>query len=349
MTDDGDIRIERRGRLGLVTLDRQPALNALTHPMVQEMRAALDAWADDPAVDVVAVTAAPGRAFCAGGDIRQVYEMGRAGDPRRNLFFRDEYRLNALIERYPKPYVAIVDGLCMGGGVGISAHGPHRVASERLVFAMPEVGIGFFPDVGGTYLLSRMPSQLGLYLGLTGSAIRLADAHLAGVGTDAVAPDAGPAIIERLAERGSVDAALSGQTLPIAPAPLAPRLAMIERAFSGREIGEILHRLDAEEGEHAAFAAETAATIRSRSPTSLELTFHALRRARTMSFSECMVMEYRLLCHILEGHDFYEGVRAAVVDKDRRPRWQPAELEDIEIVDIEAHFRPPAGGDIILD
>jgi enoyl-CoA hydratase len=317
--------------------------------MVQEMRAALDAWADDPAVALVAVTAAPGRAFCAGGDIRQVYEMGRAGDPRRNLFFRDEYRLNALIERYPKPYVAIVDGLCMGGGVGISAHGPHRVASERLVFAMPEVGIGFFPDVGGTYLLSRMPSQLGLYLGLTGTAIRLADAHLAGFVTDAVAPEAGPALVERLAETGSVDAALSGLTLPIGPAPLAPRLATIERAFSGREIGEILRRLDAEEGEHAAFAAETAALIRSRSPTSLELTFHALRRARTMSFAECMVMEYRLLCHILKGHDFYEGVRAAVVDKDRLPRWQPAELEDIEIVDIEAHFRPPVGGDIVLD
>ncbi len=347
--DDGDIRIERRGRIGLVTLDRQPAMNALTHPMVLAMRAALDAWADDPSVEAVAVTAAPGRAFSAGGDIRQVYEMGRAGDPRRNLFFRDEYRLNALIERYPKPYVALVDGVCMGGGVGISAHGPHRVATERLVFAMPEVGIGFFPDVGGTYLLSHMPSELGLYLGLTGTSIRLADAHLAGFVTDAVAAEAIPAIVDRLAETGSVDASLEGRAVPVGPAPLAPRLAMIGRAFSAREVGEILRRLDAERGEHAAFAAETAAMIRSRSPTSLELTFHALRRARTMSFSECMVMEYRLLCRILEGHDFYEGVRAAIVDKDRRPRWQPADLEDLEIIDIDAHFQPPAGGDIVLD
>ena len=137
--------------------------------------------------------------------------------------------------------------------------------------------------------------------------------------------------------------------MPIGPAPLADRLGVIERAFSAREVGEILLRLDAETGEHAAFAAETAATIRSRSPTSLELTFHALRRARKMSFSECMVMEYRLLCRILEGHDFYEGVRAAIVDKDRRPRWQPADLDELEVLDIEAHFRPPAGGDIVLD
>ena len=350
MTDgDGDIRIERRGRLGLVTLDRQPALNALTHDMVLRMRAALDDFAVDPAVVVVAVTAAPGRAFCAGGDIRQVYEMGRAGDPSRNLFFRDEYRLNALIERYPKPYVALVDGVCMGGGVGLSAHGPHRVATERLVFAMPEVAIGFFPDVGGTYILSHMPSELGLYLGLTGMSIRLADAHFAGFVTDAVAPESIAAIIDRLAETGDVEVALAGRTVPIGPAPLAPRLAVIERAFSAREVGEILLRLDTEAGEHAAFAAETAATIRSRSPTSLELTFHALRRARTMSFADCMVMEYRLLCRILEGHDFYEGVRAAIVDKDRRPRWQPAELDELEVLDIDAHFRPPAGGDIVLD
>jgi enoyl-CoA hydratase len=347
--DDGDIRIERRGRLGLVTLDRQPAMNALTHAMVMRLRAALDAFADDAAVAVVAVTAAPGRAFCAGGDVRQVYEMGRAGDPRRNLFFRDEYRLNALIERYPKPYVALVDGVCMGGGVGFSAHGPHRVATERLVFAMPEVAIGFFPDVGGTYLLSRMPSELGLYLGLTGTSIRLADAHLAGFVTDAVPAEALPSIIERLAETGDVDTALAGRTVPVGPAPLAGRLATIAWAFSAHEIGEILARLDAETGEHAPFAAETAAMLRARSPTSLELTFHALRRARKMSFAECMVMEYRLLCHVLDGHDFYEGVRAAIIDKDRRPRWRPAELEDLEVLDIEAHFRPPAGGDLVLD
>lgn len=346
---DGDIRIERHGRLGLVTLDRQPAMNALTHAMVRRLRAALDAFAADPAVAVVAVTAAPGRAFCAGGDIRQVYEMGRAGDPSRNLFFRDEYRLNALIERFPKPYVALVNGICMGGGVGLSAHGPHRVATERLVFAMPEVAIGFFPDVGGTYVLSHMPSELGLYLGLTGTSIRLADAHLAGFVTDAVAPEALPAILDTLAETGNVDAALAGRTVAVGPAPLADRREMIERAFSAGGVGEILDRLETERGEHAAFAAETAATLRSRSPTSLELTFQALRRARHLDFAACMVMEYRLLCRILEGHDFYEGVRAAIVDKDRRPRWRPADLAAVAAADIEAHFRPPTGGDIVLD
>ncbi len=347
--DDGDIRIERRGRLGLVTLDRQPAMNALTHAMVRRMRAALDAFAADPAVAVVAVTAAPGRAFCAGGDIRQVYAMGRAGDPSRNLFFRDEYRLNALIERYPKPYVALVDGVCMGGGVGLSAHGPHRVATERLTFAMPEVAIGFFPDVGGTYVLSRMPSDLGLYLGLTGASIRLADARLAGFVTDTVAPEALPAVIGRLAETGDVDAALAGHTLPAGPAPLAGRLAAIARAFSADDVGDILARLDGETGEHGAFSAETAATIRARSPTSLKLTLQALRRARHLDFAGCMVMEYRVLCHILEGHDFDEGVRAAVIDKDRRPCWRPATLDEVAAADIEAYFRPPAGGDIVLD
>lgn len=347
--DDGDIRIERRGRIGLVTLDRQGALNALTHAMVRRLRAALDDWAVDPAVGAVVVTAAPGRAFCAGGDIRQIYEMGRAGDPRRTEFFCDEYRLNAVIAGYPKPYVALVDGVCMGGGVGISAHGSHRVATENLVFAMPEVGIGFFPDVGGTYLLSRMPSELGFYLGLTGSSVRLADAHLAGFVTDVVAPEAISGIVEQLAATADPDAALAGRTLAVGPAPLADRRSMVARIFASTDVGEILTRLDAETGEHAEFAATTAATMRSRSPTSLEITFHALRRARRMSFAECMVMEYRLLCRILEGHDFYEGVRAALVDKDRRPRWRPAELEDVEIVDVEAHFRPPPGGDIVLD
>jgi enoyl-CoA hydratase len=348
-SDEGDIRCERRGCIGLVTLDRQSAMNALTHDMVRAMRDALDAWSADPRIAAVAVTAAPGRAFCAGGDIRQVYERGRAGGPVPTEFFRDEYRLNALLARYPKPCVAVVDGLCMGGGVGISAHGSHRVATERLLFAMPEVGIGFFPDVGGTFLLSRMPSGIGLYLALTGGAIRLADACLAGFVTHAVAPTAIAGVLDRLADTGDPDVALAGTTIDPGPAPLADRREMIARTFDGDDVGDILARLDAETGEHAAFAAETAAMIRTRSPSSLEVTFHALRRARRMSFADCMVMEYRVLCRILEGHDFYEGVRAAIVDKDRRPRWRPAVLAEVDAAAVEAHFRPPAGGDIVLD
>lgn len=347
--DQGDIRFERRGRIGLVTLDRQPALNALTHAMVLALRDALDGWADDPAVAAVVVTAAPGRAFCAGGDIRQVYEMGRGGGARRNAFFRDEYRLNARIERYPKPYVALVDGVCMGGGVGISAHGSHRVATERLVFAMPEVGIGFFPDVGGTYLLSRMPSGIGLYLALTGGSIRLADACLAGFVTDPVAARDLPEIVGVLAETGDVDRALGGRAVDPGPAPLSTRRATIAHAFGAGSVAEVLRRLDAVTGEHADFAAETAATIRTRSPTSLEVTFAALARASRLDFAACMVMEYRLLCHILEGHDFYEGVRAAIVDKDRRPQWRPADLAAVDRGAVEAHFRSPPGGDIVLD
>jgi len=348
-SDDGDIRFERRGRIGLATLSRPSALNALTHDMVRALRGRLDDWADDPAVAAVVVAAVPGRAFCAGGDIRQVYGMGRSGGPRRNAFFRDEYRMNALIARYPKPYFAIVDGLCMGGGVGISAHGSHRVATERLGFAMPEVGIGFFPDVGGTYLLSRMPSEIGVYLALTGGAIGLADACLAGFVTHPVAAATVPALLERLAETGDPDTALAGATVDAGAAPLAPRREMIARVFGADTVGEVLARLDAERGEHGEFAARTAATIRTRSPTSLAVTLEALRRARRAGFAECMVTEYRMLCRILDGHDFYEGVRAAVVDKDRRPQWRPAALEEVASADVEAHFRTPAEGDIVLD
>jgi enoyl-CoA hydratase len=194
-----------------------------------------------------------------------------------------------------------------------------------------------------------MPSQIGLYLALTGGAIRLADARLAGFVTHPLAPAAIPGVLDRLAETADPDAALAGTAIDPGPAPLADRRQMIARTFAGDDVGDILARLDAEGGEHAAFAAETAATIRSRSPTSLEVTFDALRRAHRLSFAECMVMEYRVLCRILDGHDFYEGVRAAIVDKDRRPQWRPADLAAVDTAAVEAHFRPPPGGDILLD
>ena len=335
-----EILFEKRGRMGLVTLNRPRALNALTHNMALLLEKQLDAWRDDDGIGHVVVRGAGAKAFCAGGDIRHIYEQGLAGDPHQIDFFRDEYRLNAKIKHYPKPYVALIDGIVMGGGVGVSVHGSHRVAGEGIGFAMPEVGIGFFPDVGGTYFLPRMPGETGLYCGLTGARLKQADALWSGVATHAAASAAFADLTDALAEAGSVDTVLADFAVDPGESPLGHQHVMIDAAFGAGSVGEILHRLDSAAGEAADWAAKTATTIRKKSPTSVEIAYHQLRRGAKLDFDACMRLEFRIVSRILKGHDFYEGIRATIIDKDGQPRWHPADFDEIESLDIDAHFAP---------
>jgi len=331
-----DVLFERRGRAGLITLNRPQALNALTRQMCLEIYRQLARWAADDAVAVIVIRGAVDRAFCAGGDIRALYESGRSGTSYVTEFYADEYRLNTQIKEYKKPYVALIDGITMGGGVGVSVHGTHRVVGDRTVFAMPETGIGLFPDVGGTYFLPRLPGQIGMYLALTGARLKAADALYAGIGTHYVSSERQSALVDRLSESGEAgDWAEFAR--PSTAAPLAARRAQIDRLFSGRTVDDVFAALEREGDD---WSAEALRTLRQKSPTSLRLTFRQIREGAHLSFRDCMRLEYRLTCRVMEGHDFYEGVRAAVIDKDQTPKWRPARLEEIGDADIDKYFAP---------
>src|ERR1700731_804870 len=247
MTNDPEILIESRGRLGLITLNRPAALNALTLGMVRSMRSGLDRWATDPAIASVAIRASGSKAFCAGGDILTIYRQKQAGHPEESLvFWAEEYALNRLIQRYPKPYLAFIDGIVMGGGVGVSIHGSHRVAGERFQFAMPEVGIGFFPDVGATYLLPRMPGEAGAYAALTGERLKVADAVATGIASYHVDSARFPELLDALCSNVPVDALLAAFAQSPGGSALIHRSATIDRLFVGDRVEDILGRLDRE-------------------------------------------------------------------------------------------------------
>jgi len=330
---DPHIRSEKRGTLGLLTLDRPKALNALTHGMISAIAGALRDWASDDGVKAVAIRGEGTRAFCAGGDIRAVREEVLAGSNEGARLLADEYRMNALIGAYPKPYVALIHGICMGGGAGVSVHGSHRLADPSLIFAMPETGIGFIPDIGSSHFLSRAPDRLGMYLGLTAASIGLGDAMAAGLITHAVARSDFDAVIAALADGVAVDKAIAPFVRKAAPGPLADHRRRIATIFSAPSVEGVLERLDR---DGSAFAVETAQVIRSRSPTSLKLVFRQLHEAERLSLKECLAMEYRLALRTLAAHDFREGVRAALVDKDRAPKWQPSSLAGVQ--DVEPFF-----------
>jgi enoyl-CoA hydratase len=338
-----DILFERRGAAGLITLNRPQALNAVNHGMVNALAARLAAWAADPAVTRVIIRAAGERAFSAGGDIRALYDLGRAARQADMLpFWRDEYRLNNFIKHYPKPYVALIDGIVIGGGVGISVHGSHRVAGEKFQFAMPEVGIGFFPDVGATWFLPRLPGETGAYCALTGERLRVADALAAGIATHHVAGARFADLTDALAGTVPVDAVIAAFADKPGEGALAALRPTIDRFFAGKSVEAILSALDAADGPHAEWARKAAAVIRTKSPTSLKVALAQVRRGAAWSFSECMRAEFRIVSRIVYGHDFYEGVRATIIDKDNAPRWRPAELAGVAEPAVEAHFAPLA-------
>jgi enoyl-CoA hydratase len=341
-----DILFARRGAAGLVTLNRPQALNAVTFEMVRALARQLAEWEGDAAVTRVIVIAAGERAFSAGGDLRALYDLGRAGRYQAALtFWRTEYALNALIKHYRKPYVALIDGIVMGGGAGISVHGSHRVAGNGFAFAMPEVGVGFIPDVGATWFLSRMPGELGLYCALTGARLGPADGIASGIATHRVDSGRFSDLIEGLCGNVSVDALLGAFADPAGEGPLAPLVPIIDRLFKRDTVEGILAALDAAAsggGTEADFARATAASIREKSPTSLKIALAQLRRGRSLNFAECMRSEFRIVSRLVFGHDFYEGIRSLIIDKDQTPRWRPPSLAAVSDADVERHFEAPA-------
>lgn len=336
---EDEVLVREEGRVGRLTLNRPRALNALSHTMVLRVEQALLAWRSDPDVAAVVLTGAGERGLCAGGDIRAIYEDARVGGSASAEFWRDEYRLNALIARYPKPYVALMDGIVMGGGVGVSAHGSVRVVTERSRVAMPETGIGFVPDVGGTYLLGRAPGELGTHLALTGEAVGAADAMLCGLADHFVPSERLDALVAELT-RAPVDDVLSRYTAEAPPGELAAHREWIDECYAADTVEEIVERLLAH-GDPA--AKEAAVTLSAKSPTSLKVTLAAVRRARRLgSLERVLEQEYRVSCAALTCPDLVEGIRAQVIDKDRTPRWSPATLAEVTEEDVARFFAAPA-------
>ena len=347
MPPNAEILFDRRGAAGLVTLNRPQALNAVTYAMVRSLSGKLADWAHDSSVTRVIITAAGERAFSAGGDLRALYDLHQAGRIDEALaYWRDEYRLNAFIKHYRKPYVSLIDGVMMGGGVGLAIHGSHRVAGDRFRFAMPEVGIGFFPDVGASWFLSRLPGELGTYCGLTGERLDASEGVRAGLATHRVNSARFADLLEALCGNVSVDAVIGAFSEPLGPEPgVMAHPRPIDRLFKFDRIEDLLAALDAaaaKNGTDAAFARSTAALIRTKSPTSLKVTLALIRRGRMLDFDECMRTEFRVVSRIAAGHDFYEGIRSVIIDRDRNPRWRPSALEAISQADVERHFAPLA-------
>ncbi|MEV6723755.1 enoyl-CoA hydratase/isomerase family protein [Streptomyces xanthochromogenes] len=326
------------GRAAHLVLNRPKALNALTHAMVRSIDRALTDWEHDPAIEVVVLTGAGDRALCAGGDIRAIHEDARGGDGTASRdFWRDEYRLNARIARYPKPYVAVMDGIVMGGGVGVSAHGSVRLVTERSRVAMPETGIGFVPDVGGTYLLGLAPGELGTHVALTGAQLNAGDALLCGLADHCVPSVELPGLLAGLADRPLRE--VLQRYVGEAPASaLAAERDWIDDCYAADTVEEILGRLLA----HGAPAAKEAAeTLLAKSPSALKATLESLRRARRLaSLEEVLDQEYRVSCAALSTPDLVEGIRAQVIDKDRAPHWNPGTLAEVADADVARYFAP---------
>jgi enoyl-CoA hydratase len=346
----GDVLIRAEEGVGWISLNRPSALNALTTEMCQAMTQALIAWREDPDVRVVVIDHHEGRGFCAGGDVRALVESVAGDGAAAKDFFATEYRLNALIKFFPKPYVAFMDGLTMGGGVGVSVHGAYRIATENTQFAMPETGIGLFPDVGASWVLPRLPGAVGTYMALTGARLDGADCLHAGLATHYCSSDLLDVVrVQIVQAAGARDpaAALKHAIDDSCEAPgeagLAATRARIDHAYAGETIEEILAGLAAHEG---AWAQAQAATLAAKAPLSLKVALRQMQEgARANSFSDVMRMEYRLALRLAFAHDFTEGVRALVIEKDNKPKWAPATLADVTADMVEAAFSPLDAGE----
>lgn len=338
MAESDDILFEIRGRLGLVTLNRPQALNAFTLDMYRRLDPVLRAWETDPAIGVVAIQGAGDRAFCAGGDIRAIYEAGRGIGPDPGLtrdFFREEYRLIRRVHRYAKPYIALIDGITMGGGAGMALNGRYRVATERTVFAMPENGIGLFPDVGATRFLNACPGRVGRYLGLTGARLGAADAIYCGLATHFVPFERLEALLAGLA-RGEDFAGFAADP---GPPPLKARQAEIDRLFGADTVEAILAGLDEATGK----------SVLRGSPTSLKIFLRQMEVGRDYDLDAALRLEYRISQHVMAGHDFYEGVRALIIDRDQKPAWQPATLAEVDAATVDPYFASLGDGELDFD
>ena len=360
--DTQDVVVSKAGRIGFILLNRPRALNALTRDMCVMIRHQLDLWATDPAIDAVIIEGEGYKAFCAGGDVVQVAraaaaerkaEAAAAAETESWRFFHDEYQMNSAIGHFQKPIISFLDGITMGGGVGISVHGAYRVATERTVFAMPETGLGLIPDVGGSYFLPRLPDFTGLYLALGGHRLKAADCLYLGLATHIIPHERLIDLKARLVEaKGPLGLAETGVALddmaitPQEPAPLSGRHNQIAGHFSLPNVGAIIDSLEQDQSQ---WAQEIYADLLKKSPTSLELSFEAYHRGKELDLDACLRMEYRIINRILSmDEDFLEGVRAILIDKDHKPRWSPARLAEIDQQKIEAHFADLGPRELIL-
>lgn len=341
--------------VGRILLNRPKALNALTLDKIREMHRQLEAWAAEDAVHCVVIEGAGEKAFCAGGDIRRLWQANRDGeDSYIRAFFGEEYKLNRLIKVYAKPYVALMDGITMGGGVGVSIHGSHRVATERTVFAMPETGIGLLPDVGGTYFLPRLPGKVGMYLALTGARLKAADCYYAGLATHYVPSARRDELLQALAEAESdtktADEMQTAVTCVLdmfhedpGSAPLERLRDQIDRCFGGESVEAIVEALTADGSDWAAKQLEA---INSKSPTATKVAFRQMQIGPQLDFDRAMQTEFRVSTRLARTSDFGEGVRAVIIDKDNAPRWDPAHTVDIPQDAVDGYFAPLPDGDL---
>jgi enoyl-CoA hydratase len=339
---EGDLIARREGSAGIIRLNRPKAINAVTLEMIRDIEKALDAFETDPDVVVILLEGAGERGLCAGGDIRALWESSKVRGDLGKILWREEYILNARIAKFPKPYVAFMDGIVMGGGVGLSAHSSHRVVTEKTKLAMPEVGLGFFPDVGGTWLLSRAPGEIGTYFGLTGQTMNGADAISAGFADAVVPSDKLPALREVLTKvrPGTSPAEVKTLIDRFATGAIAGPVAAMQPKIDGwlarDRMEDIVTALQRDGSE---LAQATLKTLGEKSPRGMVVTLKLLRLARaSSSLEECLVREYRAALEVFASDDFREGVRAAVIDKDRSPKWSPPRIEDVTSEMVAPYF-----------
>lgn len=348
-TVKSDILFREEGRAGFITLNRPEVLNALSHEMLLAMEPQYIKWASAARVYGVILEAAPGRAFCCGGDVRAAAAIAKSDPAEAMAYFRDEYQQNWSLERFTKPNVALIDGVVMGGGVGISVYGTHRVAGENYSFAMPETAIGFIPDIGGGYFLGRLPGEMGIYLALTGRTIGRADAFYLGLVTHCVPAADFDKVRHAMIESDPIDPALDALHRDPGEGELPCLQPAVDRIFNAATVEEILSRLDAETGSYADWARETAATIRGNAPLSLKVALRQIREARRLpTLKEALAVDYRLVSRFAAAPDFQEGVRATLIDKDRTPKWQPQTLAEVTDAAVDACFAPLGEGELQL-
>ena len=341
----GDLVVAVEGAAGIITLNRPRALNALTSGMRAEIAGALAAWSRDPQVYAVLIVSATDRAFCAGGDVREMVECGRNGPDQARRMLAAEYSLNWQLDCFAKPAVSLIDGVVMGSGVGISLYGTHRVAGERYRFAMPETGIGLFPDDGVSWVFARLPDEVGMYLALTGRSLVRADAYRLGLVTHCLPAQRFAEVREAVREADPVDPVLDTRHEDPGPGDLEALQPTIARCFGADSVEAIVSRLEAERGAARAWAEAVLHELARRSPTSLKVTHRHVRLARQLDLSATLAQDYRLACRLMQGHDFYEGVRAALIDRDQAPKWRPSGLSDVSDTMIDAYFAPLEDGD----
>lgn len=347
--DVSELTIEPQGSLAIITLNRPRALNALNTAMRAKLSEAFPRFARDPQIYAVAIQSASPKAFSAGGDVRELIKWRQEQPEKARRAFADEYSLNWLHECFSKPTISLINGPVMGSGVGITAYGTHRVAGEGYRFAMPETAIGLFPDVGTAYTLSRFPDEIGMYLGLTGRQIGTTDAYALGLLTHCIPADRFEEIKTALIDTWPVDPLLDERHVDPGARALEPFVSLIARCFSAPTVDEIVDRLGSVPmSKDREWAENVIGDLKSRSPLSLKVTHRHIRGARELDLRQTLQLDYRLACRFLEGHDFAEGVRAALIDKDGKPRWQPGRLNDVTSDMVDEIFAPMGADELVL-